>query len=102
MGWKEGLTAEIWGTAFQEREQSVQDVVVREGACFAQKAETVGQGRGRLEKLLWLLGAGRGASWAPPTLSLNFSFVQWLVLGRGRGIHSQPSLVICGWTPTLG
>lgn len=68
MGWKEGLTAEIWGTAFQEREQSVQDVVVREGACFAQKAETVGQGRGRLEKPLWLLGAGGGGQAGPHPL----------------------------------
>lgn len=64
MGWKEGLTAEIWGTAMQ-------DLAAREGACFAQKAETVptgGQGRGRLEKPLWLLGGAAGVQ-ADPTHS---------------------------------
>lgn len=30
--------AEIWGTAFQERKQSLQDLEARDGACFAQKA----------------------------------------------------------------
>lgn len=36
MGRKEGPTdcAEIWGTAFQEKEQPVQGPEAREGACF--------------------------------------------------------------------